>query len=172
MTPLIPIPTLSTPLPLTKTRAFVPRPWWALRGKEVNPASDRANKTRKRETGPASPLGAGPERKEVSVLLTEDIYLGAFGLVRGGELRGVAIRGVNGRRMAVFSIEGKGMDEAEREYFAGSAVVNLQMLKFQVRRLKDRAFEALREEERRRHAGEQGRDRAHQAGQSHRGRPR
>jgi len=98
-----------------------------------------------------------PEGGE-AVLETEDLYLAGLGLVRGGELVGVFVRGVNGRRMAVFRIEGKGMEEAERDYFKGAASVDLQALKFQVRRLKDRAFAALREEER--HAGEPRRDRA------------
>jgi hypothetical protein len=83
------------------------------------------------------------------VLETDDIFLGAFALVRGGELRSVRLRGVNGRRLAVFRIEGEAADVAESDYYRGDAVVNLQLLKFQVRRLKDRAFDAIREEERR-----------------------
>lgn len=104
------------------------------------------------------------------MLVTEDIFLGAFGLVRGGELASVEIRGVNGRRMAVFRIEGKGMEEAEREYFAGAATVNLQMLKFQVRRLKDKAFEAIREEER--NGSHTRGNRAYPVGEPYRGRSR
>jgi hypothetical protein len=80
------------------------------------------------------------------VLVTEDIYLAAFGLVRGGELVDVSVRGTNGRRMAFFRIDGAAMAEAEREYFRGNASVNLQLLKAQVRRLKDVAFQAMREE--------------------------
>jgi hypothetical protein len=45
-------------------------------------------------------------------------------------------------------------------------------LKSEVRRLKDAAFQAIREDERRGDAGEQGRDRADQASQSARGRRR
>ena len=36
------------------------------------------------------------------MLVTEDIYLAAFGLVSGGELVDVHVRGTNGRRMAFF----------------------------------------------------------------------
>jgi hypothetical protein len=83
------------------------------------------------------------------VLHTDDLFLGGFALTRGGELAGVEVRGVNGRRMAVFVIEGASVEEAERDYYRGAALVNLQLLKAQVRRLKDVAFTAMREEERR-----------------------
>jgi hypothetical protein len=93
------------------------------------------------------------------VLQTDDLFLGAFGLVRGGELRGVEVRGTNGRRVAVFTIAGAGAEEAARDYHRGPALVRL--LKSEVRRLKDMAFEALRAEERRTDAGQQGRHRAY-----------
>lgn len=96
------------------------------------------------------------------MLQTDDLFLGAFGLVRGGELAAIEVRGTNGRRIAVFRIEGPGMAEAERDYYRGAATVDLRLLKSEVRRLKDAAFDAIREEERRRDAGEQGRDRAAQ----------
>jgi hypothetical protein len=106
------------------------------------------------------------------VLETEDLFLGAYALTRGGELRTIRVRHLNGRRLAVFLIEGDGLDGTEREYWRGDATVNLQLLKFQLRRLKDRAFDAIREEERRQHAGEQGRDRADSFGEPHRRRAR
>lgn len=96
------------------------------------------------------------------MIQTDDIFLGAFGLVRGGELERVLVRGTNGRRVAVFLIRGAG--DAEREYHRGPALVDLRLLKSEVRRLKDIAFDALRREERT-HAGEQGRDRTHQGGE-------
>ena len=95
------------------------------------------------------------------MIVTEDIYLAAFGLVKGGELKDVEVRGSNGRRMAFFRIEGNGMEQVERAYFGGSATVDLQRLKAQVRRLKDRAFDALREE--RNYASESRGDRRDQA---------
>lgn len=103
--------------------------------------------------------------EEVRVLTTDDLFLGGFALVRGGDLVGVDVRGTNGRRVAVFRIEGPGVREAERDYFRGTTSVDLQLLKLQIRRLKDRAFTALREEERRSDAGDQGGDRAHQGSQ-------
>ena len=90
------------------------------------------------------------------MIQTDDIFLGALGLVRGGELVAVDVRGHNGRAVAVFRIGGHGLDELEREYYRGQSLVSVRLLKSEVKRLKDRAFEAIREEERRRHAGEQG----------------
>jgi hypothetical protein len=106
------------------------------------------------------------------VLQTDDLFLGAFGLVRGGELAAIEVRGTNGRRVAVFRIEGEAMADAERDYYRGVATVDLRLLKSEVRRLKDAAFQAIREDERRGDAGEQGRDRAYQAGEPARGRRR
>jgi len=96
------------------------------------------------------------------VLQTDDLFLGAFGLVRGGELEAVEVRGSNGRRMAVFTISGPGVGEAVRDYHRGAALVDLRLLKSEVRRLKDVAFDAIREEERRKDASHEGGDRAHQ----------
>jgi hypothetical protein len=100
------------------------------------------------------------------VIETDDLYLAALTLVRGGELAAVNVRGTNGRRLAVFSIEGERAEAAAREYHRGSTSVDLRLLKSEVRRLKDLAFGALRDEERRsRDAGIEGRDRAHQGGE-------
>jgi hypothetical protein len=96
------------------------------------------------------------------VLQTDDLFLGAFGLVRGGELRAIEVRGTNGRRVAVFTIAGPGVEDAARDYHRGPALVDLRLLKSEVRRLKDIAFEALRAEERRADAGHEGRNRADQ----------
>lgn len=100
----------------------------------------------------------------MAVLVTEDLYLGALGLARGGELCGLEVRGVNGRRLAVFRIGGVGMEEVEKEYHRGPSLVDLRLLKSEIARLKNLAFEALRAEERR-DAGDQGRHRTDQGGQ-------
>ena len=98
--------------------------------------------------------------REATVLQTEDLFVAALGLVRGGELRDVEVRGMNGRRMAIFRIEGPGMDEVEREYHAGASLIDLRLLKTEVTRLKNLAFSTLRREESR-DAGHEGRDRAY-----------
>jgi hypothetical protein len=96
------------------------------------------------------------------VLQTDDLFLGAFGLVRGGELERIEVRGTNGRRVAVFTISGANVEEAVRDYHRGPALVDLRLLKSEVRRLKDAAFDAIREEERRKDAGHERGDRTHQ----------
>jgi hypothetical protein len=102
------------------------------------------------------------------VLQTDDLFLGAFGLVRGGELQAIEVRGTNGRRVAVFTIVGPSVDDVAREYHRGEALVDLRLLKSEVRRLKDVAFEALRREERA-DAGHERRDRADQVRERPRG---
>ncbi len=106
------------------------------------------------------------------MLETDDLFLGAFGLVRGGELSSVDVRGTNGRRVAFFHISGSDMADAEREYHRGAATVDLRLLKSEVRRLKDAAFTAIRQEERRGDAGDEGRDRIGQVQQPTRRRRR
>jgi hypothetical protein len=97
------------------------------------------------------------------MLRTDDLFLGGLALLRGGQLVDVAVRGTDGRRVAVFTIAGPAALAAETDYYGGSTLVDLQMLKLHVRRLKDRGFDAIREEEK--SAGQQGRDRAHQGGE-------
>jgi hypothetical protein len=79
------------------------------------------------------------------VLQTDDLFLGAFGLLRGGSLREVVVHGTNGRRVAVFMIDGA--DDVERDYFMGPSLVDVRLLKSEVARLKSLAFYALRREE-------------------------
>jgi hypothetical protein len=109
---------------------------------------------------------------ERAVMETDDLFLAALGLLRGGELVAVDVRGMNGRRIAVFRIGGLGVEDAERDFHRGPTLVDLRLLKSEVRRLKDTAFDAIREEERRAHASEQGGYRAHPSRESHRGRRR
>jgi hypothetical protein len=87
------------------------------------------------------------------VIQTDDLFLGAYGLLRGGELTGVSVRAPNGRRVAVVAISGPGMDEVLREYHGGRSVVDLRLFKCEMRRLKDAVFEALRRQEEESHAG-------------------
>ena len=75
---------------------------------------------------------------------TEDLFLGALGLVRGGELRDIEVRGMNGRRLAVFCIDGPGIADVEREYHRGPSLVDLRLLKSEVARLKKIAVLLMR----------------------------
>jgi hypothetical protein len=82
-----------------------------------------------------------------SVVVTDDLFLGGYALVRGGELVGVRVVDERGRRLAVFTIAGPDAERAESEYHRGATSVDLRLLKLQIRRLKDRGFAALRNEE-------------------------
>lgn len=86
------------------------------------------------------------------MLTTDDLFLGGLALARGAELVRVDVRGSNGRRVAVFGLAGEAAEQASRDYHAGTTSVDVQLLKLQVRRLKERAFEALRQEEKKSHA--------------------
>ncbi len=101
---------------------------------------------------------------------TDDLILGAFALLRGGELEAVEVRGLNGRRVAFLRIAGQGLEEVLREYYRGCSVVDLRLLKCELRRLKDAVFAALRNEEEAEHAGgiHGGGDRPRQAREPHR----
>jgi hypothetical protein len=93
------------------------------------------------------------------------MFLGAFALARGGALERIEVAGINGRRVAYFHINGQDAAEAVREYYMGPVVVDLQRVRAAVRRLKDEAFSAIREEEKRSHAAatdQPGTDREHQ----------
>ncbi|GIK83303.1 MAG: hypothetical protein BroJett024_44080 [Alphaproteobacteria bacterium] len=94
------------------------------------------------------------------MIQTDDIFLSGYLLLRGGELVSVEVRCFGRRPVAVFTIGGQAASAAEREYHRGEATVDLRLLKSEVRRLKDVAFQAIRKEERR--AGQQGRDRTNQ----------
>lgn len=85
-----------------------------------------------------------PESVEAMALRTEDLFLGALALLRGGQLSEVETRVVNGRRMVIFHIAGIGMHGVEREYHGGPCMVDLRLLKSEVARLKNLAFDTLR----------------------------
>ena len=97
------------------------------------------------------------------MLQTDDLFLGALGLARGGELVRAFVRGTNGRRVAGFEIAGPGMDDVEREYYGGRSLVDLRLIKSEVVRLKNLAFAAQRGEEERRDESQSRGDRRDQA---------
>jgi hypothetical protein len=72
---------------------------------------------------------AADSGREPQVVRTDDLFLAAFALLRGGELVGVQVRGTNGRRVAVFGIGGAGVEDAEREFHRGPTLVDLRLLK-------------------------------------------
>ena len=101
------------------------------------------------------------------MLTTDDLFLGGLALARGAELVEVRVSGTNGRRVAVFGLAGDAAEQAARDFYAGTTSVDVQLLKLQVRRLKERAFQALREEMRDAD-GDEGRYRTAPGGEPHR----
>ena len=77
-------------------------------------------------------------------LATEDLYLGAYVLSRGGALKGVRVSRASGRRTAVFALRGPRVSEEAEAYYAGRAVVNLREYREHLEALKDELFGALR----------------------------
>ena len=80
-------------------------------------------------------------------LATESLYLGAYALTNGAELKRVVVSRTNGRRTAVFELDCAWSDKLADEYYTGAAVVNLAAYRENLERLKDRLFEALRQNE-------------------------
>ena len=80
-------------------------------------------------------------------LATENLYLGAYALANGASLTRVLVSHSNGRRTAVFELEGARVEELAEDYYAERAVVNLARYREQLERLKDQLFGALRRSE-------------------------
>lgn len=78
-------------------------------------------------------------------LMTENLYLGAYALTNGAELKGVAVSRANGRRTAVFELDCPWIQKLADEYLAGAAVVNLAEYRQHLEGLKDELFGALRQ---------------------------
>ena len=77
-------------------------------------------------------------------LETTDIFRGAFFLCNGGDLSDVRIR-KNGRRIATFLITGKGLDQLDRDYRSGQALVNPLQFRESLNHLRDVMFKKLRD---------------------------
>ena len=81
---------------------------------------------------------------------TTDIFRGAFFLCNGGDLSDVRVRNHaerdrQSRRIATFLITGKDLDELDRAYRTGRALVNPLQLRESLNHLRDVMFEKLRE---------------------------
>jgi len=83
----------------------------------------------------------------MGAIATENLYLGAWALSRGCELKRVVVSRSNGRATAVFELEGAEVEALAQDYYQGRAVVNLGHYREMLEGLKDRLFEALRENE-------------------------
>lgn len=74
---------------------------------------------------------------------TTDIFRSAFFLCNGGDLCGINVKD-NGRRVAVFVIQGEGLEDLDRQYRNGEALVNPVQFRESITHLRDLLFDKLR----------------------------
>ena len=79
------------------------------------------------------------------VLEITDIFRGAFFLCHGGDLCGIRIK-KNGKRIATFQIQGEGLNQLDKEYRNGQALVNPLQFRESLNHLRDILFNKLRED--------------------------
>jgi len=75
-----------------------------------------------------------------------DIFRGAFFLCNGGDLCGIRMDG-NGKKVATFLIQGEGLNQLDREYRNGQALVNPLQFRESLNHLRDILFNKLREDQ-------------------------
>ena len=78
-------------------------------------------------------------------LETTDIFRGAFFLCMGGHLRNVRFRNT-GKRIASFMFTGADLDQLDKDYMSGDALVNPIQFRESLNRLRDILFEELRKQ--------------------------
>jgi len=74
---------------------------------------------------------------------TTDIFRSAYFLCNGGDLCGVNIKD-NGRRIAVFVIRGEDLEQLDRLYRNGKALVNPVQFRESITHLRDLLFDRLK----------------------------
>jgi len=74
---------------------------------------------------------------------TADIFRSAYFLCNGGSLSGVNIK-EGGRRIAIFVIQGEGLQQLDRQYRNGEALVNPVQFRESLTHLRDILFDKLR----------------------------
>lgn len=81
------------------------------------------------------------------MLITENLYLGAYALVNGATLERISLSRTNGRTTAVFELASPWSEKLSDEYYRGTASVNLAEYREKLERLKDELFAALKKNE-------------------------
>lgn len=74
-----------------------------------------------------------------------DLFEGAYLLCRGFKLADLTVLGSNGRKLVTFKFTGTGITKISDEYRIGRATVNVALLKFSMKHLKDQMFSRIRE---------------------------
>ncbi len=80
----------------------------------------------------------------INKLETTDIFRGAYFLCMGGSLADVRFR-CNGKRIASFMFTGTDLDQLDKDYMSGDALVNPIQFRESLNRLRDILFERLRD---------------------------
>jgi len=93
-------------------------------------------------------------------LETTDLFRGAFFLCNGGSLSKINFR-YNGRCTASFLIEGSNLDQLDKDYMEGRALVNPVHFKETLNRLRDLMYEQMNRKGRNRYDRKRG-NRKHQ----------
>jgi hypothetical protein len=79
-------------------------------------------------------------------LETTYIFRGAFFLCKGGELSEIRMR-ANGKRIASFLFTGADLDQLDKDYMNGKALVNPVQFREALNHLRDILFDKLREQD-------------------------
>lgn len=77
-------------------------------------------------------------------LETTDIFRSAYFLCNGGDLCGIQVKPGERSRVAVFVIRGEGLDELDRMYRNGKALVNPVQFRESLTHLRDLLYDKLR----------------------------
>ena len=81
------------------------------------------------------------------MLITENLYLGAYALLNGAALQKINVSRSNGRTTAVFEIASPHADKLSDEFYQSTAIVNLGEYREHLERLKDELFATLKKHE-------------------------
>jgi tRNA 2-selenouridine synthase SelU len=83
------------------------------------------------------------------MLVTENLYLGAYALANGAQLKGVVVARSNGRKTVVFELDAPHVQRLADEFYKEeeTAVVNVAAFRQALEELKDELFAALRRTE-------------------------
>ncbi len=77
------------------------------------------------------------------IVETTDIFRSAFFLCQGGNLTSINIKN-NGRRVATFVISGEGLEQLDKQYRNGEALVNPVQFRESLTHLRDTLFDRLK----------------------------
>ena len=80
-------------------------------------------------------------------IAVNDLFEGAYLLIRGFELDHLDIQDSRGRKVVTFTLTGHDIDGAAKDYKTGKATANVKQLKTTVDHLKDLMFHQIRKSE-------------------------